>query len=167
MVQFILTKKSQVWAIDLAIAFIIFLAAILLFFKYSINLSQADSGMQKDLVLNAKLVSANLVSAGYPEDWDMGNVTTIGLTDGNTRLSLSKIEQFDEIARLNYSRSRTLLSSIGDYSVCFQGKNRSIAISGVSCIGKDIDVAGPENIVKVTRFVFYNSSVIKIEVKVW
>jgi hypothetical protein len=162
------TRKAQVWSLDLFIAVLIFLGGLLLFYKYSINLVDSQEQGASDLAVEAKIISSYLTSAGYPQDWASGTVASIGLTDGEARLSKSKVEEFYDLALSNYTITRRLLSTQYDYLVEFKNKdNNPVSIGTVQKIGKDYTTYNPENIIKITRFVFYNSSIIKMEVYAW
>lgn len=150
------------------VAAIIFLVALLLFYKYSINTLDLDDQGVDYLLLDAKLISSYLVSSGYPDGWTENNVTLIGLTDGEMRINKEKVEDFSDIALADYPRSRRLLSSTNDYYVFFEDKEGNLLkIDGISGIGKNISAENPENLIKIERLVVYNSSIIKLMVYVW
>lgn len=161
-------RKSQIWSIDLAIAFLIFLGGLIIFYKYSINSIDAEKEDIDDMVLDAKLLSNHLVSAGYPTDWDSSNVTQIGLTDGEMRIKKEKVEEFFGIADTDYPRSRRLLSTTHDYYVTFEDSEGNLTkIGGIEGIGKNYQEEDTKNIIRVVRFVYYNSSIIKLAVHIW
>ncbi|MBW2983807.1 hypothetical protein KY361_01725 [Candidatus Woesearchaeota archaeon] len=161
-------RKSQIWSLDLMVAVLIFLCALLIFYKYSINVIDVEEQGVEHLLLDAKLISSYLVSTGYPEDWTASNVTLIGLTNGEIRLSKEKVQQFSSLALSDYTNSRRLLSTMNDYYISFEDKNGSLfEIEGISSIGKDYSAENPDNLIKVERVVIYNSSIIKLMVHVW
>ena len=161
-------RKAQVWSIDAVVAIIIFLGALMLFYKYSINSSELQTQDIDNLLLDAKVISSYLISEGYPINWGSSDVVLIGLTDGKSRIDNEKILTFSDISILNYQLSQNLLSTINDYNVYFEDKNGDLfSIEGITSIGKDHTGDNPENIVKVVRFVFYDSQIIKMVVLVW
>lgn len=161
-------KKNQIWSFDLVIATLIFLGVLIIFYKYSVNTVDIEEQGTDYLLLDAKLISSYLVSSGHPEDWTTDNVTLIGLTDGEMRLDQEKVEQFSEIASLDYTESRRLLSTTHNYYVFFEDKEGNpLEISGISSIGKDYLAENPSDLIKVVRFVFYDSKIIKLVVYVW
>lgn len=171
MASSILTK-SQVWALDLIIAVVIFLGALLLFYKYSINTVDIEKKDIGDLLLDAKLISSYLVSAGYPTDWQEhpGDIMLIGLTNGNMEINPKKVQEFSNLVASNYTKSRKLLSTTHDYYVFFEDKNNNIIrIEGVGedWVGKDYTNENQEDIIKTIRFVNYNSTIIKLVLYVW
>ncbi len=161
-------KKAQIWSIDLLVAVIIFLSAIIFFYKYGVaELMDNDADIDY-LLQDGKLISNYLLSEGIPENWTADNVTLIGLTDGSARINPQKVMAFSNISMDNYGLSRRLLSSSNDYYVFFENsQNEKIIIDNVSFIGKNYTEDNPENLIKIERFAFYNSSVIKMVVYVW
>ena len=167
-----ISTKSQVWSIDLIIGIIIFSTALILFYKYSINTIDIEKKDVGDLLLDAKLISSYLVSPGYPANWqdNPGDVTLIGLTNGNMDINAKKVKEFSELAASNYPRSRKLLSTTHNYYVFFEDKNNNtIKIKGVEedWIGKYYADENPTNLIKIVRFVYYNSTIIRMVVYVW
>jgi hypothetical protein len=168
MVLFISTKKSQVWSLDLMVAIFIFLGALLLFYKYTVNAGTLGEGEENNLLMDAKLISSYLVSTGYPEQWTESNVSLIGLTDGDMRIIDWKVEQFSNIALADYTNSRRLLSAMNNYYVSFEDKHgNALNVNGIWGIGKNYTADNPDSLIKVERFLIYNSSIIKLKVHVW
>lgn len=166
------STKSQIWSIDLLVAIAIFLGSLVLFYKYSINNLDMDKKDAGNLLLDGKLISGYLVSAGQPEDWQdhPGDVTLIGLTNGNMDINPEKVHQFCQLAKLNYPASRKLLSTTHDYHLFFEDKNNNtVRIKGVGedWIGKDYVNENPRDMIKVVRFVNYNSTIIRLVLFVW
>jgi len=158
---------SQIWSLDLIIAFLIFLGSLLLFYNFSINTVDLEKEDVESILLDAKLISGYLASSGHPEDWTADTVVSIGLTDGDMRLEEEKVKQFSNMASLDYANTQKLLSTTHDYNISFEKDNTSVEIKGVSSIGKDYKTDNPRNLLKVIRFVFYNSSIINMVVHVW
>jgi hypothetical protein len=163
-----INKKAQVWGIDLAVALIIFFGAILFFYKYGIEAIDSEKQDASALLQDAKLISNYLVSPGYPENWTLNDVTLLGLTDQDARLSPEKVQMFYNFSKYNYTQSRMLLSTSHHYFVFFESKEgNATKIYNVSWIGRNYTIDNPRNIIKISRFVFYNSSIIKMNVYVW
>lgn len=169
MARFTLTNnKSQVWSLDLMIGIIIFATSLTFFYKYGIDSIDFERQNVNNLLLDAKIISNYLISKGYPEDWTHANVTLIGLTNGEMDINPDKVSEFSDIATMDYTKSRKLLSTMYDYFVFFEDKsNNTIRINEVEWVGKDYRVEDPKNIVKVIRFVNYNSTIIRMVVYVW
>ncbi|MFC1768668.1 hypothetical protein ACFLZX_02795 [Nanoarchaeota archaeon] len=159
------STKGQVWSLDMIIGIVLFMGALLLFYKLSINnldTSQHDSDL---ILLEAQLMSGNLLSAGYPYNWTSDEVVSIGITDGDFRIDEDKVVEFSKI---EYIFTKDLLSTTRDYSVSFLDRgDNPIEIAGLSSVGLNISQYNPPNIIKITRFVIFNSSIIKLEVSVW
>jgi len=172
MVLFISTKKSQIWSIEFIVALIIFISALFIFYKYSINLSDIQEVTLKELIIDAKTISNYLMSEGMPKDWNTSNVITIGLTDGKYRLNETKLGNFSE---LNYSTTKRLFSVINDYYIFFEDKNGTgLIINDIEGIGKPgvtktnlNETENPSDILKVFRFVIYNSTIIRMGIYLW
>jgi len=124
----------------------------------------AGQSERSSILLDAKLASSYLLSAGYPENWTASDVSVIGLTDGQGRLSYDRLSMFNSIALSDYTRSRRLLSIAHDYNVCFEQGNSTMVIKGIGCVGMAYDGS---DVIKITRVVHYNSSIIRMVVKVW
>ncbi len=150
------------------IAVLIFLGAIFIFYKYSINLSNIDQNDVGNIVADAKVISSYLVSEGYPTDWTVSNVTVIGLMEKNQKLSATKLAQFSQLATTDYEETRDLFSTRHDYFVFIENKDgEKQAINGVNWIGKNYSIDNPANLVKVYRFVYYNSTILRLGLYVW
>ena len=172
MVLFISTKKSQIWSIEFVIGLIIFISALFIFYRYSINLSENQEETLKDLIIDAKTLSNYLISSGLPENWNTSNVILIGLTDGTYRLNETKVQYFSV---MNYSSTKNMLSVINDFYVFFEDRNgSSIIINGISGIGKPSvnktnlhATENPSDVIKVFRFVVYNGTIVRMGMYVW
>ncbi len=162
------STKAQVWSLDIIIAMIVFVAALILFYQQSINLLDERVQQREDILLDAQIISSYLVSSGYPQNWTVSNVTIIGLTDGKMRLQESKVLQFQSLITTNYSVSKKLLSTNHHYLITFEDKNNnSVSVSGITQLGNNYTAAKPQQLIKVVRFVNYNSSIIRMGVTVW
>lgn len=157
--------KGQVWSLDILVAFTILLGGIIFFYYQNPLESSIPEGDTETLTLHAKSISGFLVSAGFPANWTSENVTIIGLTDGNTRLSQTKVYYHSSI---DYKRTKNLLSTTRDYQISFRDRmNSPFSIGNVTTLGKNSSAENPENIVTLTRYIFYNGSIIQMVVNVW
>ena len=124
-------RKSQVWSLDFIIALAMFLAALIMFYKYSANLT-APQNTLSDLVMDAKSISGSLLSAGYPLNWGVGNVVTIGITNSQ-KINSTKVQRFSYIP---YNQTKKLLNAKNHYLVFFENKEgKRIPVGGVCYIG--------------------------------
>ncbi|MFH1641417.1 MAG: hypothetical protein ABIC04_00800 [Nanoarchaeota archaeon] len=168
MASSILTKKSQIWGLDLIVGLLIFTGALIFFYKYTINTVDSDKHNVDDIIMEARLISSYLTSTGYPANWSLDDVTLIGLTDGGVNLLDSKVSEFSQIVSLDYTNSRKLLSTGSDYNVSFFSKDDvPYEISGISSIGKNSNNESVSNLIQVVRFLVHDSNIIKVVVQVW
>ena len=161
--------KSQIWSLDVIIAIIIFLGALMFFYTQGLISLDAVENDISGLLLDGKIISSYLVSTGYPENWIEEDVTLIGLTNGSLELDTRKVEVFSTIADDDYQLSRKLLSTSHDYFLFFQDKNNQTLqiVPGVDWIGKDYAEADPADLIRVVRLVNYDSDIIKMVLYVW
>ncbi|PIZ51247.1 hypothetical protein COY27_04465 [Candidatus Woesearchaeota archaeon CG_4_10_14_0_2_um_filter_33_13] len=159
------SKKAQIWSIDFIIALVLFSLALYFFYTYGTdNLNMQNENFQ-EMYTNAEKLSDNLISSGYPINWTNSSVIILGLTDGNTRLDSNKVLEFSKI---DYQTSKILLATRYDFQISFKDRdNQNLEILGTTILGKNISIESPTTIVPVTRFVFYNSEIIKMEVLIW
>lgn len=172
-------KKSQVWYTDFMVGLLIFIIALVIYYEYSTNLSKQEKGLLDEILADAKSISSSLVSAGYPSDWNSGDVERIGLTNNDQRINNEKLEEF---YGMTYNTSRRLFGTRFDYFIFFKNENNSIMnIEGEcgvgspnvaveesegNCISVNI-TANPTKLVRIKRLLVYNSDVVGMEVYVW
>ena len=171
-------RKAQVWYTDFIIGLLIFIIALVIYYSYITNLSLQDKSLVDELFSDAKTISSSLISAGYPESWNGSGVERIGLTNGNQRINNTKLSEFSAIP---YKDSRRLFGTRFDYFMFFENKNDDILMFEGKCgIGHPSagideaceDVFNLQNIsytklVKIERFVVYNSNIAKMVIYVW
>ena len=75
------SRKAQVWYTDFVVAVLIFAIALVIYFEYVNNLSKEEESNLNEMLMTAKLVSNNLMSSGYPNDWNQSNAEIIGIVD--------------------------------------------------------------------------------------
>lgn len=162
------STKSQIWSLDLIVGIMIFLGAIFLFYKYSTNLSNLQQEDVNTLIEDAKVVSSYLVSEGYPADWGSDNVTMIGLAGKEHTLDRGKLQAFDQMAQADYQNTKAILSTKNDFFVFLEDKEGNIKeIAGVYWIGKNYSIEDPKDIIRVYRFLYYNSSILRMGIYLW
>jgi hypothetical protein len=60
------------------------------------------------------------------------------------------------------------MSTINDYYVYFEDNDMSrVSVNNISWIGKDYSSVKQDDMIKIIRFVFYDSEIIKMVVLVW
>ncbi len=167
---YILTK-SQIWGLDAAIAFAIFMGGIIFFYKFSVDLSNSENTNINNLISSGTDITNLLLNSGYPPNWNLSNVIIIGLTDQGI-LNESKVYQFSLI---EYQSTRSLLSTKYNYYVFFELLNDTqLNIGNVTGIGKSgvnstniLIVENPLNVIKIDRLVVYNATMIRMKLYIW
>ena len=156
-------KKAQAWGLDLVIASVIFLAALLSIYFYTLNYSAGENKGFRILDEGAGIIGDNLLSEGSPEDWNGSSVTRIGLmTKGH--LNLSKAEMFYQMALSDYPKTRELFRVTHNYYVNF---SEPIDIDGESVQIIGVLPSGSSNVAKSSRVIVSNNKISKIEIVTW
>lgn len=146
MVRSILTnKKAQAWSLDVIVASIIFLIGMMILFYYAINYSSSNNPFE-ELFSQASFSSQLLLLE------DEG-ITTDG------KINQSKLDSF---AELSYEEQKDMLGIIDDFY--FTMSDLNVNGNPVEYIGKN---ATAENLIKVTRIVFYENKIRELNVYVW
>lgn len=166
---------------DFAIALLLFIFTLVVYFSYTGNLQKQEKGDLDSMLADAKAISSSLVLSGYPVDWDNETVIKIGIAD-DQKASITKIKYFKQ---LNYSKTKANFGTSYDYFVFFVNNNGEVLnVSGVCGIGSPLvntsygsiqGTCNPINVtgiaknkfVKTERYLSYNSSIIKMVVYVW
>ncbi|MFH1307523.1 MAG: hypothetical protein ABIH72_01595 [archaeon] len=158
----ILTRKAQVWSIDLAIAIVIFLIGITMMYFYALNYTQETEDKLEVLFYDGNNVGEILLSPGYPEDWTVSDVVTPGILSEN-KINQTKLDNFNS---LNYDEIQRRLNT--NYELFFNF-SEPMYISGAyqKGIGRDPLDYSPRDIVKVSRFTIYQNKPVRIDIFIW
>ena len=157
-----LNRKAQVWYTDFIVSVLIFMIAIVIYFEYVNNLSKEEESNLEEMVMQAKAVSNNLMSEGYPFNWTENDVDIIGIVD-NKRINQQKIEQF---YNMNHSIAKIKFGEIQNYYFYLEGQDgQKIDVSGKEYAGRE--PINPTKLVKINRITIYNSNIVKAVVQVW
>ncbi len=144
-------KLAQAWGFDLLIATMIFFATVFVFFIYSINYPLEGKEDLSSLEYEASIIAENLMSEGYPADWDESNVVTIGISTSG-KINETKLSNFQE---LDYDHTRNLFNINNDYYVNLSG----------NLIGEL--PSDPESLIRVDRLTIYENKPVTLSVYVW
>ena len=161
-------KRGQAWSMDIIIAFIIFLTAIIIFFIYSVNYSGEVEDILRKLTYDGEIIFESILSKGYPSDWITGNVVNLGIISEG-RINETKLERFYTYVQNNYSESKGMFNTEYDYYF-FLGENVTINSQEVEGFGKpgvnknNIDSA---NLIKITRFTIYRDKPTAAYLYIW
>lgn len=158
-----LNKKSQIWYADFTIALLIFMLAVVVYFQLTNNISEEESSLINDMVLDLKRISSDLMSLGYPENWTVDNFTQIGLTNGNYRINETKISEFYSI---DYDTMKIYFDTKYDIYFYLEDTNRNVVqIDSKNGVGK-VPVDTESNIESV-RFGIYNGTLVRMVLQLW
>ena len=167
-----LTKRAQIWSLDLFIAISMMMVTIAIFFVLSINMSdRSDSGVVM-LLEDGRAISNFAVGTGSPDGWTLQNMQAIGVTDGQRRLNTTKLAQWEQLAQDEYNLTKRLLSTDSDYYIRFMNReNAFITIEGSDGFGKpgttNETLYKEGSIAKIQRFMVYNKSIVSMVIYVW
>lgn len=163
-------KRAQVSTIDFIAGFLMVVTALLLASNLIFTLQEKSSFSSLQDVATA--VSEDLMSEGYPADWNATSVIKLGLLSNNT-LSPVKIQ---DLSSLSYDDIRASLgtpydvywyfhnaSGVVNVSACGYG-NPSVVVDALSC---EPSFSASRNLVHLQRILVYNNSLITMEVVVW
>ncbi len=118
--------------LDFSIGLLLFTFTLAVYFSYTNNFQQQDSGDLDDILTDSKSISSYLSLGGYPKDWNQSNVVRIGLID-DTRLNATKLKRFK---LLNYSLSKKRLGTTNDFFISFENKNGEVMnVNGICGVG--------------------------------
>lgn len=163
------SKQAQIWSLDLMAGVALFLIGIVIFFTYSINQSGEAEDKLELLFYEGKVVANSLVSSGYPEQWNSGNVITLGIADEG-RINNTKLQALhDMIQAGNYTQTKNMLNTIYDYYIFFEDNMTSIPGSPDG-IGKPLttrDNVNARNLIKTTRFTVYENKTTPLYLYIW
>ncbi|MCX6748539.1 MAG: hypothetical protein NT076_02955 [Candidatus Pacearchaeota archaeon] len=166
MEKFISTKKSQAWGLDLMMALAIFLVAIVGFYLFSLNQPNEREQMG-EMFYDGEFIADNILSEGYPADWNSGNVFSIGILTEN-KINKTKLERFYQLANSDYGKTKRLFNTKYNYFFLLQ-ENMTINQEEVRGIGKPgaIPEEESENLIKITRFSIYKNKPTTVYVYIW
>lgn len=156
-------KQSQAWGIDMAVAVVIFSIGIIVFYFYALNSQNEAAENFEKLGYDGKIIVSSILSEGYPADWGLEEVVTIGILSEN-KINETKLERFYSLSTDNYGKTKALFNT--RYNYYFFLTEKMILGSGeVEGIGKE--PTNPENLVKITRFTIYKNKPVTAYLYVW
>jgi len=157
-------KIGQAWGFDFVIGSSFFIAAIIIFYFFSVNLSSDSEDVFSKFNDQAVLVSDSLLSAGIPKNWNSSNVVRIGLLNSDEKIDEEKLANFYELATTDYAKTRALFGISDNYFVTFTPE---IFINGNSVGYIGLQSAFYKNKIQSTRIVSYNGTIHVLRVFVW
>ncbi|RKZ16927.1 hypothetical protein DRQ17_04865 [bacterium] len=166
-------KRGQVWSVDFAMSFVIFISITLFaFFMFAyINQHTSEHNEIKDIQYLAVSLSDTLVrSRGLPEAWTPSNVNVIGfVTDCDTFCDniLNKTKVMNFIS-MDYETIRDLLTT-KKYHFYFDLRyaNNSLINVGGTPVQKGFYPSVTTVTVPVQRFVLFDGKIAKMNFIIW
>jgi hypothetical protein len=161
-------KRGQAWSIDLIIAVIIFSAGILIFFIYSINQAGEAKKVLNELGYQGDVILNNILSEGYPVDWNNTNVVTIGIMTNN-KINETKLERFYNYSTSDYQKTRSKFNTRYDYYFTFSNMTtlNSSYIDGIGRVGTNVSNISSSSLIKITRFSIYKEKPTTVYLYIW
>jgi len=169
-------KKAQIWGLDLMIALVIFFAAILVFYYYSVNFALPKSEIAR-LVEESVVLSNNLLSEGFPSEWNKDNVQQLGILSSD-RINKTKLTAMAELAESDYVKTKSLLNTRHDYFIFFKEEDiLNFSRCGIGhpdvireeegkCVN-NISTIKSKNLVSIKRLVIYENRPVKMLLYLW
>jgi hypothetical protein len=175
-----INRKSQSWTLEFILAMLIFVTATVASVRMITSIYSGDEFQR--IIIVSEAISENLLSTGYPEEWDNNSVIRIGLLTDNI-LNITKLKALYDI---DYQESKRLLNTKYNYFFYFSQNNNTISILEInttkicgygsqeissqyannSCI-IIMNESQYKNIAKTVRLLVYNHSIIHLTVYVW
>ena len=169
-----MSTKAQVWTTDFIISILILVAMLTLFGRAISNLATESREDITPLIAEGRMISDQLMSEGYPSNWNTTNVISFGITT-DKRIDKTKAEMFYS---MNYSEKKRILNTdYNFYTFLIDENNQLININGsygtgqqnvtsnqTSVLLTDIDF---NKLAKITRLTIYESKITRMVIYVW
>ncbi len=162
--------RGQIWSLDLMAGLALFLVGMMIFFIYSLNQpSQARENLEL-LSYDGNIIADNLLSPGYPSDWNASNAITIGLT-ADRKIDQAKLEKLYQIIYTDddYDKTKNLFNTQYDYYF-FLEDNMTVSAGSIEGIGKpgtDPQDITARDLIKITRFTIYQNKTTPLYLYIW
>jgi hypothetical protein len=156
-------KKSQAWGLDLMIASVIFSIAIVIFFFYALNNPEEGELNIDSLYYDGKIIGDSILSEGYPKDWNISNVVTIGILS-DKKINETKLEMFFNLSDTQYLLTKSLFNTQYNYYF-FLSENMTLSFGEVEGIGSRPLIS--QNLIKISRFVIYKNKPVTAYIYIW
>ncbi len=115
-------KKAQAWGFDLMIATIIFTAAILIFYLYTLNIPTETQEIIDSLTLDGNIITSIVLSDGFPSNWNSTNVLAPGILTNN-QINQTKLEKFHALTLTDYQKTKSIFNTKYDYLLTLEDNN--------------------------------------------
>jgi len=160
------------------IGLFVFVACMILFYKFAPNIEKQDFATLEDVYLDAQTLSDALTTTGYPENWTEDSVERIGLVSRGNIINETKLLSFQNLTLDDYENVKTTFNIRAEFVVFFTDKEGScvnlsnvhhVGHSAIVSDGKRLNMSGIEhsNLAALTRIAVFNGSIVKVVVYTW
>ena len=156
--------RAQAWGFDLMIASILFLGGIIVFYIYSLNYPEEGRETLERLSYDGWIIADNLLSEGFPINWNETNVVRIGILT-NERVNETKLERLYNLANTDYQKTKALFNTKYHYYFTFSEQIVLPTYGPISGIG--LIPTNPTNLIKITRLIVYQNKPVSLDIYVW
>jgi hypothetical protein len=161
--------KGQASTTDFIVGLVLLIVGVLIGLTFVMNLQEPSRFVS--VKQEALVASDYLLSQGFPIHWTNQTVIRVGLLSGD-QLNQTKLK---ELNVLPYPRVRSLLTMNTQIYGYFEDNNGVIKIVDCGFGSPDVvvdadcnpQVPVADNVVKITRFVAYNDSIVRLVVITW
>lgn len=144
--------RAQVSYLDFVIGFAIFIIAVTIFFNHT-------GSQQQEREINVIQLSEQLLSPGYPQDWNASTALRLGVLDLG-EINETKWDQLRAMLNEEPEKTRSLLSAPYDFII-------RIEPSRLDQIGSGTSLPDAQSIHRIERIVAYNGTIVRLEVIGW
>ncbi|MBN2458663.1 hypothetical protein JXB28_00100 [Candidatus Woesearchaeota archaeon] len=173
-------KKGQVWITDYTMSLLLFILATVIAIKILINAFGTNTAFT-ELKADTAKISEMLLSEGVPANWDADSVLRPGILEGS-RVSSEKAYA---AMNMSYEDIRPKFQTRYDFIAVFKDKDDVIInftdstgtdtkcvigspdVGTAGCSQTDLSSIDYDNMVKLTRIIIYDASIVKMEVYAW
>ena len=168
-------KKGQFWYSDFLIGLFILMVISVIFVVTIVDINSREDILQ-GLIDDGVTITNSLMSEGYltAENWrqDKGRIGFVR----NGKVDNERLAYFATISTFDYRTSQYLLGTRNNYAVYFENKTGNVVNDNV--YGRinslnELNELGVENLVKLTRFVYYDGNddekgeIVKLILLIW
>lgn len=167
--QKIKKRRAQAWGLDLMIASVIFIGGLVTFFIFSLNNPTEAEESLISLQREAEVVAQTLLSNGYPNPWNTGDVVTPGILTNN-KIDETKLENFLQLTTDDYQKTKALFSITSEFYITFSdtikiGPEDEITIEEGEGIGSP--PSNPSNLIRTSRLTIYREKPVTLYIEIW
>ncbi len=163
-------KRAQIWGFDILAGMALFLIGIIVFFVYSLNQPGEAQDNFELLSYDGKIIADNLMSPGYPLEWNSSNVVTLGISSED-KINETKLQKLHEIiyTENNYTITKNIFNTQYEYYFFLEQNMtiNSIEVEGIGKPGATRNNIDARNLIKITRFTVYQNKTTPLYIYIW